>query len=75
MALVVKNPPANTRDIRDMGSIPGSGRFPGEGNGNPIQHSCLANPMDREDPSGLQSRGHKESDPTEVTWQSMVICV
>ena len=31
--------------------------------------------MDREDPGGLQSRGHKESDPTEVTWQSVVICV
>ena len=32
----------------DPGSIPGSGRFPGEGNGNPLQHSCLENPMDRE---------------------------
>ena len=31
----------------DTGSIPGSGRFPGEGNGNPLQHSCLENPMDR----------------------------
>ena len=42
---VVKNPPANAAD---MGSIPGSGRSPGEGNGNPLQYSCLENPMDRE---------------------------
>ena len=54
--LVVKNPPANAGNIRDVGSIPGSGRFPGEGNGNPVQYSCLGNPMDRE-PGGLQSMG------------------
>ena len=47
MILVVKNLPANAGDIRDMGSIPGSGRFPGGGHGNPIQVSCLENPMDR----------------------------
>ena len=47
MALVEKNPPANARDIRDMGFIPGSGRSPGEGNGNPFQYSCLKNAMDR----------------------------
>ena len=47
VVLVVKNPPANTGDIRDAGSIPGSGRSPGEGNGNPLQYSCLENPMDR----------------------------
>ena len=41
---VVKNPPANAGDLS---SIPGSGRFPGEGNGNPLQHYCLGNPMDR----------------------------
>ena len=40
----VKNPPANAGD---EGSIPGLGRFPGEGNGNPLQYSCLENPMDR----------------------------
>ena len=39
MALVVKNPPANAGDIRDVGSIPGSGRFPGGGHGNPLQYS------------------------------------
>ena len=50
---MVKNLPTNAGD---MGSIPGSGRFPGEGNGNPLQYSCLGNPMDRE-PGGLQSMG------------------
>ena len=38
---------ANARDIRDMGSVPGSGRCPGGGNGNPLQYSCLENSMDR----------------------------
>ena len=45
--LVVKNLPADTADLRDMGSIPGSGRSPGEGNGNLLQNSCLGSPMDR----------------------------
>ena len=45
--LVVKNPPDNAADLRDAGSIPGSGRSPGEGNGNPLLYSCLENPMDR----------------------------
>ena len=44
---VVKNPPANAGDIRDVGSIPGSGRSPGGGHGNPLQYSCLENPKDR----------------------------
>ena len=44
---MVKNPPANARDIKDVGSIPGSGKSLGEGNGNPLQYSCLGNPMDR----------------------------
>ena len=47
MSPVVKNPPANAGDRRDAGSIPGSGRSPGEGNGNPFPCSCLKNPMDR----------------------------
>ena len=47
VALLVKNPPANAGDLRDMGLIPGSGRSPGEGNGNPPQYSCLENTMDR----------------------------
>ena len=44
---VVKNLPANAGDGRDVGSIPRSGRSPGEGNGNPLQYSCLENFMDR----------------------------
>ena len=44
---VVKNPPGNAGDARDLGSFPGLGRFPGGGNGNPLQHSCQDNPMDR----------------------------
>ena len=44
---VVKNPPANAGDIRDLGSIPGMERSPRGGHGNPLQHSCLENPMDR----------------------------
>ena len=47
MALVVKNLPANAGDTRAKGSIPGSGRSPGVGNGNPLQYSCLKNSMDR----------------------------
>ena len=47
MALVVKSLPANAGDIRDMGSITGSGRSPGGGHGNPLQYSCLEHPMDR----------------------------
>ena len=43
---VVKNPPANVGDVRDAVSIPGSGRSPGGGYGNPLQCSCLENPMD-----------------------------
>ena len=45
---MVKNPLANKGDAGDMGLIPGSGRFLGEGNGNPLQYSCLENSMDRE---------------------------
>ena len=47
VALVVKNPPANPGDARDADSIPGLGRSPGGGNGNPFQDSCLGKPMDR----------------------------
>ena len=43
----VKNPPANAGDVRDTGSVPRSGRYPGVGNGNPLQYFCLENPMDR----------------------------
>ena len=53
---MVKNSLANAGDIRHVSSIPGSGRSSGEGNGNPLQYSCLENPMD-EEPGGLQSKG------------------
>ena len=47
VALVIKNPPASAGDIRDVGLIPGLGRSPGGGNGNPLRYSCLENFMDR----------------------------
>ena len=47
MVLVVKNSPANAGDVRDAGWIPGSGRSPGDRNGNSLQYSCLGNPADR----------------------------
>ena len=54
---------ASVYNVRDLGSIPGLGRFPGEGNGNPLQYSCLENPMDGEAwckllSMGLQRVGH-----------------
>ena len=66
MVVVVKNLPPNTGDIRDVSSIPGSGRCPGGGNGNPLQYSYLENPMDR---GTWQATVHEvaESDMTEVT--------
>ena len=63
MALVIKNWLANAGDTRDVGWIPGSGRFPGEGNGNPLQYSCLEIPW-TEEPGGLQSTGSQELDTT-----------
>ena len=48
VALVIKNPPANAGNMRDVGSIPGLGRSSGGGHSNPLQYSCLENPMDRE---------------------------
>ena len=47
VALVVKNPPGNARDIRDVGSIPGLGKSPEGGHSNPLQYSCLETPKDR----------------------------
>ena len=54
---VVKNPPASAGDAGDVGSIPGSGRFSGGGNGNPLQYSCLERIPWTEEPRGLQSIG------------------
>ena len=56
MALVVKNPPASAGEARDMGLIPGSGRSPGGGNGNPLWYSCWETPW-TEEPGGLQFMG------------------
>ena len=64
VVLVVKNPPAEARDIRDAGRIPGSGRSPGGGHGNPLQYSCLGNPMDRGAWRATVCRVTKESDTT-----------
>ena len=47
VVLVIKNLPVNVGDLRDEGLISGSGRSPVEGNGNPLQYSCLRNPMDK----------------------------
>ena len=64
MVLVVKNPPANVGDVGDVGSIPGSGRSPGGGHGNPLQSSCLEKPKDG---GGWWAtvRGAAEADRTE----------
>ena len=63
---MVKNLPA---DVGDTGSIPGSRRFPGEENGNPLQYSCLRNPMDRGAWRATVHRVTKESDMTKETKQ------
>ena len=62
---MVKNPPANAGDTRDMGSIPGSGRSPGEENGNPLQYSCLRKFHGQRSLAGYGSQGRKKSDMTE----------
>ena len=64
MALVVNNPPADAGDLRDMGSIPGLGRAPGEGNGNPLQYSCLGSPIDR---GARRATAHGVVDESEMT--------
>ena len=64
---MVKNPPTNAGDIRDMGSIPGSGRSPGGGHGNPLQYSCLDNSHGQRSLAGYCPQGHTESDMTEAT--------
>ena len=68
VALAVTNPPASAEDTGDVCWIPGSGRFPGGGHGNPLQDSCLEHPW-TEEPGRLPSI-HKESDATEATWHA-----
>ena len=67
--MFVKNLPVNAGDARDSGLTPGLGRSPGEGNGNPLQHSCLENPMDR-GTWRATVHGVAESDTTDVTWNA-----
>ena len=62
---VVKNPPASAGAPGDTGSIPGSGRSPREGNGNPLKYSCLGNPMDSGAWWATVHRGHKTTNTTE----------
>ena len=70
--LVVKNPPADAGDVRHVGSIPGLGRSPGGGHGNPRQYSWLEDPMDRGAQWALVHRVSKDWDPTEATLHSHV---
>ena len=67
---VVKNPPANAGDTRDVGSSPGLGRSPGIGNGNPLQYFCLEKLTHRESQWVTVYGAHKESDRTELTEHS-----
>ena len=68
VALVVKNPPTNAEDIREMGPIPGLGRSPGGGHGNPLQYSCLENSMGKGAWWTIAHRITKgRTDTTEVT--------
>ena len=64
--LVVKNLPANAGEVRDVGLIPGSGRSPGGGRGNPLQCSCLENPSGQMSPAGYSPWSHKELETTEL---------
>ena len=66
---MVKNLPISARVLRDAGLIPRSGRSPGEGHGNPLQYSCLKNPM-TEEPGGLQSMGSQRvgHDPSDFAY-------
>ena len=67
---MVKNLPASAGDRGDVGLNPGWGRSPGGGHGNPLQYSCLENPMDR---GGWQAAVHRELDTTEATWHAHVL--
>ena len=64
---MVRNPPPMQVDIRDMGSVPGPGRSPGGEHGNPLQYSCLGNPMDRGAWQAAVHRVAQKLDMTDVT--------
>ena len=72
VALLVKHLPANAGDAKDAGSIPGSGRSPEVGNGNPLQYPCLDNPMDRGS-WWATVHGRKELDVTEQLSTAIII--
>ena len=74
VALVVKNLPANAGDIRDVGSVPGLGRFPAGGHGSPFQYSCLKESHGQRSLAGYGPQGHKESDTTEATQHTACRC-
>ena len=67
LALVVKNPPANAGELRDAGSIPGSGRSPGRGNGNPTPVFLPGESHGQRSLAGYSPQGRKELDTTKVT--------
>ena len=75
VTLMVKNLPAIAGDIREIGSIPGPGRSPGERHGNPLQYSCLENPMYREEPDGLWSKGWQRVTHNWVTKHSYAVYI
>ena len=69
----------STCNAGDLGSIPGLGKSPGEGNGNPLQYSCLENPHGQRSLAGYSPWGHRESDMTEklthTTWEAQNHCI
>ena len=67
---MVKNLPANAGDLKDLSPISGLGRFPGGGQGTPLQYSCLENPMDRGTWPATVLGVTEELDMTEATWQA-----
>ena len=64
---MIKNPPANSGDVKDVGPMPGLGRSPRGGHGNPLQYSCLENPHIQRSLAGYSQQGRKESYMTELT--------
>ena len=75
MAQEAKNPPVNAGDVRDSGLIPGSGRSPGGGHGNPLQNSCLENPRGQRSLVGYSPWGRKELETTELTRQLLNLTI
>ena len=73
MVLVVKNPAVSAGDIREMGLIPGLERSPGEGQGNPLQYSCVENPMDQRSLVGYGAVGRKRVRHDLVTKHTLAV--